>query len=536
MLNNVTIPSLAASVFPSAFKAVTIKHSKVDKIAPNAFSGLTIEKINFEGVTIHRIERGAFSDSAAISELRFSFCNISSMSQKSVVAGVSTFLLLNSEIKSIAKHGAVNALVANIEIIGNRFKTLGTESLQFVKWDSVIIANNTFDFMEHGALNAIKSPSKKQEANFSFIGNHIGHANIHALITQIPTEVKLVVENNSFGKKCDCNMMRYLKGITKATNLSSPFQDLLDPLANTSSCTLGRRTRPCFPSSSPLALFSQFSSLFCPLVPTLNCLAEESAEVEEKFDLPGNQTNLVTVYDEFVLLFQVKTTKGILLFLLFCVLTSIVTVTICVAAVWIHRLCRRAKMSKDNRSGSFQFNSGEEKQVLYGSDQTTCSMGEEEPQYAEIAELHQPPKNSPGHGTLAAWVTLPHCSPFHSSTMETTLPSVPSSTLPIRAEGRLLPSLPSDPSGDSSDVMDALGQESTSLLSGSLETTQISRLSFSETSLTDEIMLALKEKLNDPSLYMSVADAKQKENMVLNIPLKEEELYCSPLYADPLIQ
>ena len=57
-------------------------------------------------------------------------------------------------------------------------------------------------------------------------------------------------------------------------------------------------------------------------------------------------------------------------------------------------------------------------------------MGEE-PQYAEIAEVHPLPREV-GEGTLAAWVTLPNSSPFHSSTMETTLPSLANSTLPIR--------------------------------------------------------------------------------------------------------
>jgi hypothetical protein len=42
-------------------------------------------------------------------------------------------------------------------------------------------------------------------------------------------------------------------------------------------------------------------------------------------------------YTDFLLLFQVKTTKGILLFLLFCVLSSVILLTICVGFLWIHR-------------------------------------------------------------------------------------------------------------------------------------------------------------------------------------------------------
>ena len=190
------------------------------------------------------------------------------------------------------------------------------------------------------------------------------------------------------------------------------------------------------------------------------------------------------------------------------------------------RLCRRVKLPRDHMSGSFQFNSGEEKQALYGSERTTCSL-EEEPQYAEIAEVHPSPKE------VNTWVTLPHSSPFHTSTMETTLPSLGASTLPSRGD-QGLPPLPLDADPGEQD-------ENASLLSSNLEATeitQISRLSMSETSLTDEIMLALKDKLNDPSLYMSVLDCKAGVGSPTPAsPLKEvvqEELYCSPLYSDPL--
>jgi len=105
--------------------------------------------------------------------------------------------------------------------------------------------------------------------------------------------------------------------------------------------------------------------------------------------------------------------------------------------------------------------------------------------------------------------------------------------------GRTLPSLPTSSdtnSSQKSEQRDATTTESTSLLSDSnLETnvTQMSRLSMSETSLTDEIMMALRDKLNDPNLYMSVIDAKLSPPSETS-KKKEEDLYCAPLYSDPL--
>ena len=201
----------------------------------------------------------------------------------------------------------------------------------------------------------------------------------------------------------------------------------------------------------------------------------------------------------------------------------------------IFRLCQRAKLVRDNLSGSFQFNSGEDKQqILYGSDQTTYnSLGEDEPQYAEIAEVHPPPKHLE-NGTLPNhFTTLPM---FESTTLVTNV----GSTL-----GRTLPSLPTSSNTNSSHKSETQSPqrdagtttECTSLLSDSnLETnvTQMSRLSMSETSLTDEIMMALRDKLNDPNLYMSVMDAKLSPGYEAVKEKKEEDLYCSPLYSDPL--
>ena len=110
---------------------------------------------------------------------------------------------------------------------------------------------------------------------------------------------------------------------------------------------------------------------------------------------------------------------------------------------------------RDNLSGSFQFNSGEDKQqILYGSDQTTCpSLGsreEEEPHYAEIAEVHAEVHKQLDTGTLPnPFSTLPM---FESTTLVTHV----GSTL---GRGRTLPSLP--PSSASHTRSSSMVQDST---------------------------------------------------------------------------
>ena len=333
---NVSIPSLSSSVFPSSFKEISIENSRIEKIATNAFSGLFISNISFTGTNIQKIERGAFSNSAAISQLSFVRCNISSLSQRSVVAGVSTFILTHSEIQSMSKHGAINATVASVRIEHNRFKTLATESLQFVSWDEVIIHNNTFDFVEQGAINAIKAPSEDSKASFTFTNNHIVDANLKSLVTQIPASVSFEVSDNSFWKKCDCNMETYVKSICGFSALSTPFLDLTLSLQASSSCRLSPRDSPCFPLLSS-SLLPDYQEMLCQPGPKPACTKQSLEEEEDVVMVDDQDINMSTITDQFVLLFQVKTTKGILLFLLFCVLTSVATVTICVAAIWVHR-------------------------------------------------------------------------------------------------------------------------------------------------------------------------------------------------------
>ena len=340
---NATLPSLLSSAFPSSFKSIRFENGRIENIATNAFSGQQINEISFNGTTIQRIEKGAFSNNAAIALLHFDNCNISSLSRKSVEAGMTRFELTNSEIQSITKRGAIAATVASVRIEHNRFKTLSTEAFQFKFWDNVIINNNTFDFVEEGAINGIKAPSEDLATSFTFTDNRIVDTNMRSLQTQIPPSVNVTVYGNSFGKKCDCNMHSYIKSICGSTELSNPFVDLSAALNETSSCRVESRARPCFEQASIFngqasTSLSSYKEKFCQSRPLPSCfLQSEEEEEDEVVRVREEGADMATFYDEFVLLFQVKTTKGILLFLLFCVLSSVATVTICVAAIWVQR-------------------------------------------------------------------------------------------------------------------------------------------------------------------------------------------------------
>ena len=196
---------------------------------------------------------------------------------------------------------------------------------------------------------------------------------------------------------------------------------------------------------------------------------------------------------------------------------------------------KRARLVRDNLSGSFHFNSGDgDRQVLYGSDQTTChSLPEEEPQYAEIQEvmekivdIHQPPPEV--HSAL----TLPVTTPMEpdNTTETTSLLSDEQKQLSYDREKQL-----EEKQGEGEEKQDrelSYDRKQKQLTESMKEEI---RKSLTETSFTDEIMMALREKLSDPNLYMTVMDAKEAADTQLSLGNGgEEEVYCAPIYSDPL--
>jgi len=314
----------------------------------------------------------------------------------------------------------------------------------------------------------------------------------------------------------------------------------------------------CFPSREQYSPIPEYEAVLCGLSEgPPACLLQYSYEEDDNSTTDGTGVSLYSLnqfYDDFLVLFQVKTTKGILLFLLFCVLSCVCILSICVGSIWIHRLYKRAKYMKSNKlSGSFQFNSQADKAeiLMYASNHTSNQDGEDEPQYAEIAEVHPAPvannlheysirRND--HDSLKRTDSNNSSDDLEATTMTdmTTLPksgmtTLPSSlganTLPLSNEtDRLL--TPSRYRGvvTSGTIGPAIA-ESTPVDKVKKKDTSM-RVSMSETSLTDEIMMALRDRLNDPSLYCTVMDAKAG-GVGGGSALANEDLYMAPIYNDP---
>ena len=72
------------------------------------------------------------------------------------------------------------------------------------------MTDNTIQFMEEGALNAIHAPMHidNNAPAFQFARNEVQNANRHSLVTRIPDYVSLVVVDNRYSHQCNCHQVR----------------------------------------------------------------------------------------------------------------------------------------------------------------------------------------------------------------------------------------------------------------------------------------------------------------------------------------
>ena len=115
---------------------------------------------------------------------------------------------------------------------------MGQESLSVESWNSVIITDNTIQFMEEGALNAIINPIPptvtsttpkgvgeviEADVLFEFTRNEVQNANRHSLVTRLPPSARLVVAENRFSHHCDCQakQVNYYLNFQRQTSFHS---------------------------------------------------------------------------------------------------------------------------------------------------------------------------------------------------------------------------------------------------------------------------------------------------------------------------
>lgn len=292
-LVKVGMPMLPSHCFAST-DSIAILDSTIGEIATNALAGIQYQNVLFSGCEINRVQPGAFSEQTLINSLNFKDCLITSLSERSILSAISTFLLENSQITSFGESGLLSQ-AAKVILHGNHFNTLSRGAIGFSSWSSVAITSNQIQFMDSGALLGLSSTNENK--SFEFSNNSIAYANQGAL------ELKnIAFDNDSFAHThflvdCDCDIDTWLSLVCRNESLSNL-------MARSSSCQVKSSERTCL--NVETSIIPVYIDLMCQ--PEKTCI------------LPQTIFPALNVFD-------VYSNKGILLvLLLFALFVSLILI------------------------------------------------------------------------------------------------------------------------------------------------------------------------------------------------------------------
>ena len=305
-----TIPVMPKAAFSSA-KSIIVRECLIQEISSRAFSGIQFEQISFSHCSIDRLQSNAFPAQSLVTRLEFDDCLLTSVSDFAVGSAISRLRIANSRIASISQK-AFHCHVARIDLANNFFQTLVNRSLVFKTWNDFSMVGNTFKFMDGDALAGISSPGMDNNVSFTFRDNIISYANSEALKIHLPADFgPLDVSNNTFERDCDCDFHLWLGYVTgRNAKDALPMGDIM---VNSSLCRVTKLTSRCFQSA------------FVPVMHFLEKICRRSVN-EDACGATGFERVLAIFEDQI----EIHTNKGILLIILlfavvFSLLVSIVT-------------------------------------------------------------------------------------------------------------------------------------------------------------------------------------------------------------------
>lgn len=330
------LPALPERVFASA-KSVTLRRCQIREVSGNAFYVTVVERVRFEECSVDRIQSGAFPDGVFIKSLSFENCTLTSVSDKAVMSASQELKVVRTEINSMSK-AAFNCHAAKVVFRSNLFRTLGSESLRIKTWSDFAMVDNKINFLERGALAGIANPDVDVGANVSFVfsRNNVSYANMDGLRLGIESArvARFSVDGNNFGRECDCDFGDWIDSV--CGSVGPQYLNMRGALKNTSTCSvLDEFYLGCFAGSSHVSA-AQYKKVLCTIGPGGGGDPASECQVKTPLD------DLWQLFKEQV---QVDTNKGLLLVILLAAISLSLVVSICTLLRWIvYTLQLRAKM------------------------------------------------------------------------------------------------------------------------------------------------------------------------------------------------
>ncbi len=508
---------LPAGAFTSS-KSIVIQDSVVRGVSAGAFSGSMVGEVVFRGCSIDRLHRGAFPDKLYVERLTLDNCTVTSVSERAVESGISALTVSNCRINSISRE-AVRNQVAKVRVEGNAFKTLKTRAFAVRSWDTFVVSANRIDFMDSDCLSGVSGPS--EGARFAFTDNLVSHANRDALrlnLTEGDALEGVDLARNSFREGCACGKDRWLAIVCGALSQDQGSVDVVGMVRNGSSCELKPSVRKCF-GGNETATFLDYHNKMC----SEEALASLGENNKQRCSEP---TRLEEVWETVQEQVDIDTNKGILTVLLVAAVFFSLVVSICTLLRWIAFVLRTRSLRAKNED-EWNFTKIEEKRfVVDAEDEDEGLGGQASPSLADHYESLPLTKEEEEDEDEDEDVLEEGGSTqtTRSDVEKTPDSSCGSKEKPAKAGGSKRESCVSSPRSrpESKISSEEEQQVKTKKEEGIGEPPKMT--------FYDEMIDLLKEKLEDPDNYATVADNSSASAAAgaAAAPSRQQELYQDP--------
>ncbi len=206
-------------------------------------------------------------------------------------------------------------------ITGCLFKTVKNRSLSIQSWDEFSLVNNNFRFVDSEAFLGISSPIHGQSVSFTFSNNTIAGANRDALRLNLSSDISVTLRGNHFERECSCDIDQRLRMVCGGSN-----DRFCSAIFNSSSCALKSKSdKECFEGVSDSISISQFHRQMC----------SEINPEDGDYSCSGKISKLERIFfaiDERV---EINSNKGILTVIFVVAVFLSLIVSICTLIRWI---------------------------------------------------------------------------------------------------------------------------------------------------------------------------------------------------------
>ncbi|XP_077302579.1 uncharacterized protein LOC143922982 [Arctopsyche grandis] len=327
-LNNVTVNTLEKGCFGKGITDVFIKRSNITTVGSETFPANEYMQIIFDSSEIKTIEADALRNITLCHKLKFINCTIHNVKSRAMYQASANVTFSHSRFDHIETM-AINMIVSNINISGNKFGQMENNAMIINKWDKIHIESNVFENLSTNFISdCVREPNLDSEFEFKY--NYIQEMHkdsAHFMTDMFDKKSHLVknkiYSNNHFNWRCYCNITNWLENLFDVKPTVN-----IDSFQNNSTCII--YNKKC--NVKGHMLMSEYVNLLCDENKNVSCDEIRKYTIEKISNLKFPYTFIKPI-DEEILLKNEENRK--FLYLIILIVIPCVTVLIVLIVIFI---------------------------------------------------------------------------------------------------------------------------------------------------------------------------------------------------------